>query len=271
MEIRCSHCQHVGPAASVRPDGTRLLLSCEACGEANTLELDGAASSAPAPEPEASLATPLRGPIVVEEEEETPKAPEVIAPAVIPPSGETNPLLMPRALERLVPEYGDGLRCRKCAHLLRADEDHCPRCGLGVEDSFKFAPGQAPWERAPQGSEQAYERAELLWQAATRDWTEENAKKYADFCRDEGFHESAIRNLRFFLIDHPDDPIALEHLQELAVRMQSRLIVARAQAEMSAKQFSTGLQRTRRVLLWAVVLLWSVIFIVFLVRFVDNC
>lgn len=266
MEIRCTHCQHVGPAASVRPDGARLLLICEACGEANALEL-GEASSPP---PESIE------PMAPREPSQAMSAADVVAKRPVSPAKpveetKENPLLTPRALERLVPEYGEGLRCRKCAHLLRADEDHCPRCGLGVEDSFRFAPGEAPWEKPPQGSEHAHERAELLWLAATRDWNEENARKYADFCRDEGFHETAIRNLRFFLVEHPDDPIALEHLQELAMRMQSRLIVARAQAEMSAKQFSSGLQKTRRALLWTVVVLWTVIFILFLVRFVDNC
>lgn len=273
MEIRCTHCQHVGPAARVEPGVAGVMLICGHCGEGNLLELSAESSPAnDAPQAEAMVSEAVPD-FSAPKREALPVSRSVVTQAALPDvAGDIKePLLTPKALKRLVPVYGEGLRCRKCAHKVEPYHEHCARCGLDIEDSFRYAPGEAPWELAPKGSGQAWERARLLWEVAEQDWNPENVAKFAHFVRDEGFNEMGIRRLRFFLVEHPDDPLALTHLQELAMRMQSRLIVARAQAEVSAQKLSSGLKRTRTVLMWGVVVGWSIIFILFLGRFMDNC
>jgi hypothetical protein len=163
------------------------------------------------------------------------------------------------AMAQLMPEPGDGPRCRKCAALMAPAQEHCSRCGLGVSDARRFAPGQAPWELAPLGSERAHDQMMLLWEAAREDWGAERAANFAEFARDEGLHDHAIRLLRFWLVEHPGDPIAQEHLRELAVRVQSRAIIARAQAEVSAKKFEEGVGKVRWALTLGNILFWGAV------------
>jgi hypothetical protein len=64
---------------------------------------------------------------------------------------------------------------------------------------------------------------------------------------------------------------AVAHLQELVSMMQSRVVVARAQAEVSAQQFGEGVARTRTILVGATVVGWVGIFLLFLFLFMNNC
>ena len=243
MEIRCTSCQHVGEAARVEPRGAGVALICAYCGEAHLLEVSAERTAEP------------------------PQRPAVVAQADAAPSPSDVGI---RALARLIPQAGEGLRCRKCAQLLEPDATHCSRCGLDLEQGFRYPPDEAPWERAPEGAEHAHERALLLWRAAESDWSEESASKFVSCCREEGLHEMAIRKLRFLLIERPSDPLAIAHLEELAVRLESRLVAARAQAEVSAQKLHHGLTRTRRVLTWSVAISCGIILMFFLRYFMDT-
>jgi hypothetical protein len=254
MEIRCAQCGHLGPVKEVRPTADGMALVCAQCDHPNVIS----AGAPPAPAPVAAPAAPLV---------------PALGAAQVAREGrpEREVWLTPQAMRRLVPEPGDGLRCRKCAHLIEADADHCARCGLNIQESRRFAEGDAPWERAPRGSEVEFERATLLWAAARERWDEESAAKFADYARDCGLHELAIRNLRFWLVDHPDDQIALKHLKVLADALQSRYIVARAQEEVSAQAFTHEVGRLRGVLVLAVLCFWGAVFLLFAGMFMDNC
>lgn len=247
MEIRCSQCGHVGPAGSVRPGPNGIELICTECGHPNILEVEPEAAPAPAPTPAARVA---------------PK------PAPSPPPEER---LDPALLARLIPEPGDGLRCRKCAHLLDPQDDNCARCGLGILDGQRFAPGQAPWESAPKGMRASWEQAELLWQAAAEDFSEERVERFIDLVLEKEFHELAIRKLRFWLAEHPDDPLALKHLKRVAARMQGRVVVAQAAAETSAQAFTEGVTRARTALIGVTAVFWIGILLLFFGLFFERC
>lgn len=247
MEIRCSQCGHVGPAGSVRPGANGIELICSQCGHANVLEVE--AQSAPeGPAPVAATPVPS------------------VAPS--PPPEER---LDPELLARLIPESGSGLRCRKCAHLLDPDLDNCSRCGLGVLDGQRFGPGQAPWERAPKGMRASWEQAELLWQAAEEEFSEERVERFIEHILDKEFHELAIRKLRFWLAEHPDDELALRHLKRVAARMQGRVVVAQAAAETSAQAFNDGVGRARSALIVLTAVFWAGILLLFFGLFFERC
>jgi hypothetical protein len=247
MEIRCAQCGHLGNAKEIRPRPDGMVLVCARCGHEHILSVGGEASAAPA----------------------APVTPAL--PTATSAKPERDIWLTPQAMKRLVPEPGDGPRCRKCAHLLDPDEDNCARCGLDIVESRRWPEGEAPWERAPRGSEAEFERAELLWRAAEASWDAESVAKFADYARDSGLHEMAIRHLRFRLVDSPDDAIALGHLKVLADALQSRYVVAKAREEMSAQAFSEGVGRLRGALVLAVIFFWGGIFLLFFGLFVDNC
>lgn len=259
MEFRCTNCQHIGPAAEIRPTALGVALICESCGHANPLEMGGAAPSPEAP-----------APAEVAEVTSTP-APAPAAPPLAAPDKPEAPQLSEAALARLIPEPGDGLRCPKCAHKVAPQDAHCSRCGLGLEDAARYAPGEAPWEKPPAGKEDAYEQALLLWRAAKEEWSIAHLEKLTAFLLDEGLHEAGIRWLRFHLIDYPEDELAIEQLKLLAARLQSRLIVAEAQAHANAEQFEHGVTRFRTTLLVGVGIFWTIIFALFFSMFLKSC
>ncbi|MEC9441916.1 MAG: hypothetical protein VYE40_12485 [Myxococcota bacterium] len=287
MDIRCKNCQHIGPAADVRPTASGVELICANCGHANPLEV-GATQAEPA-----DRAAPVaRGP--------EPKQPPAPTPARLPSMGDFQAAgeidiekarafanaekarskqaevsyveeISEKMMERLIPEQGEGPRCRKCAHLLEPSDNNCRRCGLNIADAHRYAEGDAPWERAPRGQEAAFEQAMLLWNAVSERWSDERLDNFVAFVREEKLNELGIRLLRFRLADHPDDMRAVAHLQELVSMMQSRVVVARAQAEVSAQQFGEGVARTRTILVGATVVGWVGIFLLFLFLFMNNC
>ncbi len=265
MEIRCSECGHVGAAAEVRPTGSGVALICAQCGHANELDV-GASLAAGATTGSAPAKADAPGPAASESSAAgaagLPGHQLSIEQVVARANAEREPQenwLSEEAMAQLIPEPGVGPRCRKCAALMTPDQTHCSKCGLGVADSVRFAPGHAPWELPPMGSERAHDQMMLLWEAAQEEWGAERAANFAVFARDEGLHDHAIRLLRFWLVEHPDDPIAEEHLRDLAIRVQSRAVIARAQAEVSAKNFEDGVGKVRWALRLGTVLFWGAV------------
>jgi ribosomal protein L37E len=253
MEIRCERCGHLGPVKDVRPTAQGMALICAQCDHANIISASGApvATAPPVVSAPTLIAPPVRAPEPVAERKES--------------------WLTPQALRRMVPEQGEGLRCRKCAHLIHADEDHCARCGLNNAESHRWPQGEAPWEKAPRGQEGDFEQATLLWRSARERWDEESVAKFAEFARDHGLHEMAIRHLRFWLVDEPEDGIALKHLKVLADALQSRYIVARAHEEVAGRAFGQEVGRLRGVLVLATLCFWCGIFVLFAGLFMDQC
>lgn len=293
VEIRCSKCHHIGPAAEVRPKGTRLELICANCGHANTLEL-GASSEATSTEvasdeaPErpieeseerAVAVVPAPDEVRVGEDDATAHAADVRAQTKAARAvGGADATASKGAIvdteqvmERMIPEPGEGVRCRKCAALLQPHHENCPRCGLNVAESHRYDSGEAPWEQPPAGQEAAFEQAELLWESVTERWDAEHVGKFHAFVREEGLYEYGIRKLRFWLAEYPDDDLALEPLRDLAKLMQSRAIVATSQAQANVAEFEEGVARARVALVVGTLVLWGGIFLLFLLLFVDNC
>lgn len=240
MEIRCESCSHVGVAkVDLSQGGVRLI--CANCGHPNVLDIG---------KPVEEVATP---PVV-----QRPTKRQVAA-QVEQESFEEE------ALRRLIPEVGDGPRCRKCIHLLEPGEDHCVRCGLNIEESHRYAKGEAPWERPPMGREGAWEEADLMWRRVVEDWNEERFAEFAETIRRLEAHDFAARRLRLWLVDHPDDPLALGFLREIAEGLRSRVMVAKAQAQANAAQFSDVTERVRKVLFWVVAVIGVLVLLVIVV------
>lgn len=258
MEIRCSRCGHIGPAAQILPGAAGLALVCANCGHQNLLDLGQGGAATPTPAPQDVAPAPQTS---------TPPAQAPSAPAKPKPSAiETSALL-----EKLIPPPGDGLRCPKCANLVRADEDHCSRCGLDQQEASRFSPGQAPWDLPPRAKERSWEQAQLLWQSAVADWSAERVEKFIALIKDEGLHELGVRKLRFFLVDHPQDPLALSALHEVASMMQARVLVARNQADLDKKAFEHDVSKLRSLLMVGSLIFWVVILALFLGLFMKNC
>ena len=242
MEIRCEECGEVGPAElQTNADGVSLV--CSSCGHLNSLDIPPQAQTeedGPQPERPAVSHVAAQQEFLRQEAEQ----------------------LSNEAYERLIPEPGAGDRCPKCAKLMEQPTDHCGRCGLAIVG----LDGKTPWERPPKGREQEYEQATLLWDSLVDDWNEENFEKFACFVREEGFPDLATRRLRFWLIDHPDEPLALGFLREIAEGVHSRVILATAHAQTSAAEFSEVTQRANVVLLWTMfVVIVLVIFMTYAV------
>ena len=269
MEIRCTNCQHIGPAREVRPTNHGVELICANCAHANPLEV-GAAPDAPAQQVKANLGAEIDVQVArARASQERARATQASASAQnISPFKD---LITPKTLERLVPEPGPGPRCPKCAHLLGEQDLHCERCGLNVMEARRHAPGRAPWELAPRGKEAPFEQANLLWSAATEQWGRERVDNFAAFIISHGLYEHALRLLRFYLVEHPRDALAMEHLQVMATKLQTRAIAARSQAQVSAQEFEQKVTGTRHALIGATLLFWGGIFLLFLFMFMDNC
>lgn len=235
MKFECSACGHLGEAEEVRPSGGGIEVVCAACGEANVLEMDGADDDEDAEE-------------AVEEEAGVEDLPDSVRSGLQEKGyGPTN-LKMPsdEALERLKPELGPGLRCPKCAKLLRADAENCVRCGLNQEEARRYADGEAPWETPLPGQEAAFEQADLLWSAFEEAPDDEKLANFVELVREEGLYELGIRRLRFHLVDRPEDQKALEALRELAVGIQSHITAARAKAEANADAMNRNIKQFKR-------------------------
>lgn len=253
MEIRCDNCSHVGPAAEVRPGADGVVLVCENCQHENVLDM-GEARESGAAAPAVSAPAASRS---------TSTAPSE--------SDEVRMWLREDALQALIPEQGVGPRCRKCAQLLPAEADNCSRCGLNRREAERHEPGMAPWERPPAGKESEQEQAELLWGSFEEDPDTQRLEKFVAFVRDEGLLDLGIRKLRFYLVEHPEDGEAVERLRDLAESLQSRIIVAQAQARASADEFQQDVSRFKNRVVLIALLFWGGVFLLFLTFFWDNC
>lgn len=237
------------------PSAGGVVLVCQNCGHENPLEVPPTA-----PEGGAAKAPPQA------------ERPAAVRPAPGPAdSSHEGNWLSKSAMEKLIPQPGPGLRCRKCAQLL-GEHDNCPRCGLNAVEGARFADGEAPWEVAPPGQEAAFDQATLLWKVVDESPTDDNLEKFYRFVREEDLLEYGIRRFRFFLVDHPDDERARANLEQLAQSFQAKMIVARAQAEVRAGNIAATTARLKTILLGAVFFIWFGIFLVFLSQVVGpNC
>ncbi len=275
MEIRCDKCTHVGPAASVKPGPAGVVLECENCGHENILDVgeadgavgesDGSAELVSSSADGASSGSPLGdknafGDKNVFGDEDA-----------FGDKEQVRQWLREDALEALIPQPGSGPRCRKCAWLVEPDAENCSRCGLSRREAERYDPGEAPWERPPDGKEAEQEQAELLWESFADEPDPSTLEKFVHFVRDEGLLNLGVRRLRFYLIDHPDDERAVEHLRDLAESLQSRLIVAQVQAKADASEFQDEVSRFKQRVMVGLVVFWGGIFLLFLVLFWDNC
>lgn len=243
MEIRCESCSHVGVArVDLSQGGVRLI--CANCGHANVLDLGTPLQVVPATTTTAPR--PTKRQVAAQLEQES---------------------FEDEAFRRLIPEVGNGPRCRKCIHLLEPGVDHCVRCGLNIEESHRYASGEAPWERAPAGREDAWEEADLMWRRVVEDWNEERFSEFAETIRRLDAHDFAARRLRLWLVEHPDDPLALGFLREIAEGLRSRVMIAKAQAQASAAQFSDVTERVRKVLFWVVAVIGVLVLFVIVVGY----
>ena len=290
MEIRCSRCGHIGPAAQIRPSGQSLELVCASCGHANVLSLgpasqtsDAALSGPASPQqrPASDLASDLAPDLTADLGQGLRPGQDQAAgswakPAPSPrdaraASASAALTLTPAFVERLVPTPGDGLRCPKCAHLVRADDANCARCGLNLAEAARYPQGQAPWDQPPAERASAWERAELLWASAQECWEQEHLDKFMAVIKDEGLHELGVRRLRFALVDRPQDPLALAALHDLATQMQARVLVAREQSALDKQVFEHEVTKLRTLLMVGSLLFWGAILLMFGALFMKNC
>lgn len=252
MEIRCTQCEHLGAASEARPVDAGVGLVCAQCGHVNV------------------VATGEE-----KEEDEVGRDGDVGAGnndgdgAGAERSTEDGDV-SEASLEGLIPEPGDGQRCRKCAHLFKGDREHCPQCGLSVAEAQRYPKGEAPWEQGPPGKEEALQTARQLWEAATDDGQSETMEMFVDFVIDEELVDFGIRNVQHFLVDHRGDEEALRALRRLAKSLEVAVQVARSRAAAEADEFHDDVKRVRSGLLVAALVFWTVILLLFSWLFWDK-
>lgn len=285
MEFRCSECGHIGPAETVRQTGDGVELECAECGATSPLDVEDEeddAAEESASESEGDGAAEGAAP------ERPPESDAFEAAADVSDRGsggratfdaadsggtssasESQTLRVPNeeAVDRLVPETGPGLRCPKCAKLLPADADNCVRCGLDLAEGRAYDDGEAPWEQPPAGDEGEFERAQLLWETFAEEGDAGKLEEFVEFVEEENLYETAIRKIRFYLVDHPDDDAVHEALRELVAGVQSQLQSARAKAEVDAEELNEEIQSFKRKLILTVLGLWLIAVTIFVYIF----
>ncbi|MGM0558270.1 MAG: zinc ribbon domain-containing protein [Myxococcota bacterium] len=290
MEFRCEHCSHVGEPEKVEPSPSGLLLVCANCGQENSLDVGGdpttehdrdgertpesagrEAQDADASLEDAPTATADDLARVTGVNLENLRVDDATRARGFGSNEDVRSYLRKDALEAMIPEPGPGPRCPKCAKKLDPDVENCARCGLNQREAMSYDEGEAPWEQPPPGKEAEYDQARLLWGALEDDWSEERLENFVDFITEAELLDIGIRRLRFHLIDHPDDELAREYLEDLAESLQSRLIIAQVQAQASADEFQDEVSRFKTRMVTVALLFWGGIFLLFLAFFWDNC
>lgn len=258
MEMRCTQCGHIGQAASVVPRAQGLGLICANCQHENVLDFGGADTT---PNEDAQPTAPA-----------TPAAPVLKSAPFYPALSKPEDTAITDAmLQKLVPPPGEGLRCRKCLNLITADDVNCGRCGLNLEEALRYKEGQAPWERPPTGKSDAWDQASLLWESIQETWQPDRVADYTEFIKDEGLHDLGIRHLRYRLIDHPNDQLALDAMADIAKVMQARIVIARHQATQDKQEFAQEVSKIRGFLMISSLVFWIAIFALFAGLFLKNC
>lgn len=247
MEIRCSQCGHLGVAAGAQVVAGGVGLECAECGFVNVVAMDDGATPAKTQASKAKEAS---------EEKEAREAEKAS--------------MLDAVVERLIPESGDGVRCRKCAHLFMGGMQNCSRCGLDVIEGQRYDDGEAPWEQPPPGREEVHERAALLWASARERENPQEIANFVDFVLLHGLSDFGIRKLQHYLVDHEGDEAAIQGLRQLAANLEKEVQVVRTQAQSSAVAFSDDVQRLRRGLLIGTLIFWLVILFLLSAVFWDK-
>ncbi|TXD39476.1 hypothetical protein FRC98_03510 [Lujinxingia vulgaris] len=270
MEIRCDVCKEVGPASEVRAADQGMELVCASCGHANVLKVGGTTDASADAQSRDGDASPHAGPIARAASRSD--AEQGVAPqkrSVATPGASLAEGVVEAAMARLIPVSGAGPRCPKCAHLV-AGADHCERCGLSQSEANRYAPGHAPWEQAPPGKDDAFLRLNAAW-ARAEDGDPEAMRYVAELAISEGLVEAGISRLRFYLVERPDDPHALDALRRLAIALQARVTVAAGQAAASAENFGKDVRRLRGLLMTITLGLCALILLLLSAVFWDKC
>lgn len=174
-------------------------------------------------------------------------------------------------LQRLIPDPGPGVRCPKCVSIVDGADAYCAQCGLDLEGAYRHAQGESPWERVSEHQQAEAEQARLLWDATVKQWDAQHVSHYIELIEDAQLHEQGIRNLRFWLVDHPDDALAIDALGTLAKVMQTRMIIAKSHADQDKQLFHQEVSKIRTGLMVGALVFWAGIFGLFLLLFLKNC
>ena len=245
MEIRCSKCEFLGVATEVRPVDGGVGLVCSQCGHTNVVAM----------EDEQGRDGAVPGASEDEKKDEGSAAEEFVR----------------RSMKRLMPEPGEGQRCRKCLHLFEDEHsDHCVQCGLSVAQAERFDDGEAPWEKVEAEQQEALAQGRQLWSAVLDDDREERIETFVDFVTANGLVDFGIRTLQQFLVDHRDDPEAVEGLRRLAKTLFVTVEVAQGRATTEAKAFNEDVKRFRSNMLIGALVFWTVILLLFSWLFWDK-
>ncbi len=234
MEIRCSECGHLGVARDVRGVEGGVGLVCAECGHLNVVSAgDG---------------------------EEGEDVDERGADGEL----DSDEAMLSESVRRLLPQPGEGRRCRKCAHLFaREDLEHCARCGLSVAEAENFPDGQAPWDTPPEGREEEFEEAMRIWESVAKGEDSQAIVDYVDYVVEQGLTDMGIRRLQHYLVENPQDPVAIDGLARLAKAMEMAVEVARSRAESRAEEFQDGVKRFRSAVMVVALIFWIAIFLLF--------
>lgn len=246
MEIRCTNCEHLGPAADVRPVAEGVGLVCEACGHINVV--------APAGQ-EATESAASQQPGTQRDEQ--------------PTSVKAGAVSRDKTVARLMPEPGQGPRCRKCLTLLEGHQAHCPRCGLSVAEARTYEAGQAPWEKPPPERQQAFSEAQKLWNLVDCD-DEPALAEFVAFVIDEDLLDLGVRNVQRHIIRCGPSTAARKALGQLAEHLDRAAALAQSQAQAQADDFRKDVEDVRSKLLKGALIFWTAIFLLFSLLFWDN-
>lgn len=275
MEFRCSECGHIGPAEEVSRTEGGVELECAECGATSPLDVDrgsgedgsrgeGADLEASPGSEGAAEAVGEMGADVEGTGASRGRPTFDAADPVAVERGDSagiggQSLRVPKdeAVQRLIPETGAGARCPKCAKLLSSEADNCVRCGLDLEEARNYDEGEAPWEGPPPDDDGAFERAEQIWEKFTDEREVEKLDRFVEFADERGLYEMAIRRVRFYLVDRPEDEAARDALEELVSGVQTQIASARAKAEVDAEELNEEIEAFKRKLILSVLGLWA--------------
>ena len=238
MEFRCPHCDHIGPAAEVQPGEDGVDVVCESCASSSPLETEREARDE------------------TESPDDSAEIPDIPSKQSIESdlSGDTstsstrtdhrNVTSIPEdVVDELVPDPEADRRCPKCAR--------------------SYEEGRAPWEQPDPGREEVFEEARRLWERAVEDHTEEAFEAFVDHVRTHTLFGLGIRKLRFHLVDHPDDEMAVDALRSMASGMEAKMVAARTRAEADAEELQEDISRFKRLMAGVVLVLWVVAMVLF--------